>query len=553
MHVKDQNLEIVLILTFGFAFASLLGYLAQRIHLSPILGYLLAGYFIGPYSPGFVADTRIAEQLAEIGVILMMFGVGLHFKWEYLLKVKNIAILGAVSQTLIATVLGTAFIYSIGWPLEAGIIIGLSIAVASTVVLVKVLSDNHLLNTFEGHIAVGWLIIEDIFTVIALLAIPVLANAFKGHELSFQNLALSVSFMLFKFLLLVALMFTLGKKLIAYLLVKIARTRSHELLTLTVLALIFVIATTSALVFGASLALGAFIAGMVIGQTHVHQQVSTNALPLKDTFAVVFFLSVGMLFNPQAIIQYPTLFMGILGIILVIKPLTAFLLVLLLRYPLKAALTVGFALAQIGEFSFILSEEAMNLKMLPDEGYDILVACALVSISVNPLFFKLKDKLLHLHKKMTSAPPAAQPESQEQTFPKAVIVGFGPIGQGVAHTVEQLGFKTMIVDLNIDTVAKLIEEGRQAIYGDASHRPILESAQLALASLLVITTPDAETNYAIVKIARQINATLPILARIRYESDQYLLRDVKVQLICCEKEAMKAFDEAIVKLNFKWS
>lgn len=396
MEFEPHNLKIVLILTFGFAFAALFGYITQKLKLSPILGYLFAGYLIGPYSPGFVADLEISEQLAEIGVILMMFGVGLHFKWQELYKVKWIAIPGALFQTAVATLVTALIVhslgYTLGWTLTAGAIMGLSIGVASTVVLVRVLADNKLLQTTEGHIAVGWLVVEDLLTVAVLLAIPLLAEP----ELRMGGLSLSFVVMLAKFAIFAVILFTLGKKMVAFLLTKIAETGSTELFTIAVLALTFLMATSSALVFGSSIALGAFIAGMVIGQTRVRHRASNQALPLQEAFFVIFFLSVGMLFNPAAIWAYPALFFAILGVILIVKPLTAILITRLLGYSAMTALTVALGLAQIGEFSFILSEEAMKYKILPDAGYDIIVACAIVSISINPLLFhlvKLKKNL----------------------------------------------------------------------------------------------------------------------------------------------------------------
>lgn len=383
--------QIVLILTFGFAFASLLGYLSLRLRLSPIFGYLLAGYFIGPYSPGYVADIQSSEQLAEIGVILMMFGVGLDFKWEDLIKVRNIAIPGAIGQTLIASIAGAALVYSIGWSLDAGIILGLAIGVASTVVMVRVLADHRLLQKPEGHIAVGWLIVEDIITVVFLVLIPVLASS-RVMTISLMGLAGTVVFLLFKLAVFVIVMFTLGRRLVEYVLSKMIDTQSHELFTVTVLALIFVIATGSSYFIGISSALGAFIVGMMIGKTEAKHQAMIHSMSLKDTFVVIFFLSVGMLFNPVAIVEHFFLFIGILFIILVIKPLAAFLISLLLRNTFKTAATVALALAQVGEFSFILAEEGDKFDLLPDEGFDILVACALISISLNPLWFKCLEK-----------------------------------------------------------------------------------------------------------------------------------------------------------------
>lgn len=383
------NLKIALILTVGFAFAAILGYISHKIKLSPIFGYLIAGYLIGPYSPGFVADRETAEQLSEIGVLLMMFSAGMHFKWQDLVRVRRIAIPGAFGQTLVATVIGACLIYSIGWPLESGIIFGLAIGVASTMVLIRVLSDNNLLKTREGHVAVGWLIVEDLITVIILILIPALAVYSFDKELFLQEIAFSIIQVLMKFVLLAALMFTLGYKLVTYILTKIKLIHYPELFTLTTLAITFAIAIGSNLVFGTSIALGAFLAGMVIGQTRVHNHVSSKITPLKDAFVVIFFLSVGMLFNPAAIVHHFSTFLATLAIILIAKPIAAFLITIALRHPLKTALTVAVGLAQIGEFSFILSEEAMRYRLLPTAAYDIIVACALVSISINPLLFSL--------------------------------------------------------------------------------------------------------------------------------------------------------------------
>lgn len=383
------NLKIAFILTVGFAFAAILGYISHKIKLSPIFGYLIAGYLIGPYSPGFVADRETAEQLSEIGVLLMMFSAGMHFKWQDLVRVRRIAIPGAFGQTLVATVIATIVIYNIGWPLQAGVIFGLSIGVASTMVLIRVLSDNNLLKTREGHIAVGWLIVEDLITVIILILIPALAVYSFDKELMIQEIALAIILVFLKFVLLAALMFTLGYKLVTYILIKIKMIHYHELFTLTTLAITFAIAIGSNLVFGTSIALGAFLAGMMIGQTRVHNHVSAKITPLKDAFVVIFFLSVGMLFNPSVIVTHFCIFLATLGIILIAKPIAAFLIAIAFKNPIKTALTVSVGLAQIGEFSFILSEEAMRHRLLPTAAYDIIVACALVSISINPLLFKL--------------------------------------------------------------------------------------------------------------------------------------------------------------------
>ncbi len=389
MDLESLNLHIVLILTVGFAYASILGYIAFRCGLSTILGYLLAGYLIGPFSPGFEASIDTAEQLAEIGVILMMFGVGLDFKWEDLKIVRRIAIPGAIVQTTLATLAGALLICTMGWTVESGIIIGFAIGVASTVVLVRVLSDNHLLNTIQGHISVGWLIVEDLITVVLLLLVPVIVSFSKPDGTSLLEFFTPILILVLKIGAMAGFMLIVGKRLVALALSKIVKTRSHELFTLTVLALTFLIATGAALLFGTSIALGAFIAGMVIGQTEVRDQAVVHSMHLKDAFLVIFFLSVGMLFNPLVIINHPVIFLGMLSIILILKPLTAWGITILLGYPFSVALTVAIALAQIGEFSFILAEEGMKYNILPDEGFDVLVACALVSIALNPLLMQL--------------------------------------------------------------------------------------------------------------------------------------------------------------------
>lgn len=542
----SYNVQIVIILAVGLALASIFGYLTYRAKLSPILGYLIAGYLIGPYSPGFVADTHIAEQLAEIGVILMMFGVGLHLKWEELVNVKNIAIPGAIIQTFLTTIAGAWLTHHYGWSIETGIVIGLSIGVASTVVMIRILSDSNLVNTTQGHIAIGWLIVEDILTVIALLLLPALASSVHGDTVSIKEVSIAIATALAKCVLLVTIMLFGGFKVVSYIFLRVARTRSQELFTLTVLSLIFVIATSSALIFGTSIALGAFIAGLVIGQTEVRHQASANALPLKDTFAVIFFLSVGMLFNPIAIVSNFALFIGIMAIILILKPLIAYVTVILLRHTSQTALMVAFALAQIGEFSFILSEEALKLKILPDDGFDVIVACALISIALNPLLF---SACLALGKKWDKQQKTAEQisTSHQVTISKqAIIVGFGPIGNEVAKILEKMEIVPVIVDTNVDTISLQKGKQREAVYGDATISHILEAANMEAASLLVITIPDISTTLQIIESARKLNPAIRIVARALYSSDQKKLEDLQVLSICDEEKSKEAFIDAVL-------
>lgn len=390
--VSPGHLDIVMILTIGSILATVFGYFTDRIKLSPILGYLLAGYFIGPYSPGFVANAELSEQLAEIGVILMMFWVGIHIKWQELVHVKNLAVFGALAQTLFSTIVGVILIKSIGWSLEAAIIIGISIGIASTVVMVRVLSDNKLQNTPAGYISLSWLICEDFLAVFCLLLLPILAGLKAGESIEWHDLILSFAMILLKFVILVGILFTFGRRIVSFILNKIIGSRSHELFTLATLAITFAITVGFALFTGTSIALGAFIAGMLIGQTALHTHISANLMPLRDAFVVFFFLSIGMLFNPIAVGKNFFLFLGLLAIILIVKPLVASVIVRFWKYPNQVALGVALALAQIGEFSFILAEEAARLKLLPDAGYDLIIACALISLALNPLLFKLLGK-----------------------------------------------------------------------------------------------------------------------------------------------------------------
>lgn len=391
MDIPPFHSSVIVILTAGFFLATLLGVLTQKAKLSAVPGYLIAGYLIGPYSPGFVADVHIAEQLAEIGVILMMFNVGLHINIKDLLNVKRVAIPGAIFQILVSATLGVVLIKYLGGSVESGLIFGIAISVASTMILVKLLTDHKLLNTEKGHISIGWLIVEDIITVLFLILIPVLAIMESSGDMMIGETVKAIALALFYFTLLVAFMMTIGRKYVEWVLNFIIKTKSRELLTLAVLALTFQIAIGSAYFFGMSIALGAFIAGVVIGQMPNQDEIGKNGEGLKDVFVIIFFLAIGMLFSPTALFSNKTLFLGTLAIVLLIKPLAAFIMVYILKYPVKTAVLVAIGLAQIGEFSFIVAEEANRVKLLPDEAYDIIVATALISIAINPLLFRWYD------------------------------------------------------------------------------------------------------------------------------------------------------------------
>lgn len=540
-----SNLMIVGLLAIGLTLASLFAYLMQRVRLPSILGYLFAGYIIGPYSPGFVGNAEVAEQLAEIGVVLMLFGVGLHFKIEDLIRVKNIAIPGAIGQTFAATLFTSFLVVSLGWSVESGLIIGLAVGVASTVVLVRILTENNVLNTPKGHIAIGWLVVEDIFTVIILLLLPTIAEFSKGASPSFLSVTGSVLLIMAKFCILVLFMFTLGQKLIESILTSVARLRSQELFTLTIIALVFLIATGSTVIFGTSIALGAFIAGMVIGKTNVRHQAAANALPLKDIFSVIFFLSVGMLFNPEAIVTHFALFVGIISVILIVKPLVAYLITLSLGYTLNVALTVAISLAQIGEFSFILAEEAMNLNLIPDEGFDLLVACALVSISLNPLLFQAIGSLETFIHRFTFFKGRKNKASdylteKEVHTSKVLVIGFGPIGKEVSKIIKEAGLVPIIIEQNIDTVTSM-EDKYTILFGDAAETNIFKDAHIEEAGYLIITIPDTTKIIKIIHAARHENPHIKIITRIQYIEEQHLLKKFNVDFICTESESLKAF------------
>lgn len=539
-----EKLDIVLLLTIGLGLAGLFGYLARRCRLPPILGYLFAGYLIGPYSPGYVADLTLTEQLGEIGIVLMLFAVGLHFKLEDLMAVKKIAIPGAVIQTLVTTIVTTGLLYLYGWTLVSGILIGASIGVASTVVLLRLLADNRMLHTKEGHIAIGWLIVEDIFTVFFLILLPSLALSNIGADLPLWKDIGLVLFALLKFTLLVLLIFTIGQKIVVKILTSVARLRSEELFILTVLALMFIVATGSAVVFGTSIALGAFIAGMLIGKTSVRHQATANALPMKDVFAVIFFLTVGMLFNPLVIWDHFFLFMSIVLIILIIKPIAAYVTTRALGYSYKVALSIALALSQIGEFSFILAEQAMNLKLMPDEGFDLLVAAAIVTISLNPLLFTLVNplyKAISRYKHPAGKLTEDKTETIKIPFPLSlVIIGFGPVGKMAARVAKEAGYHPVIIENNIDTVSDL-EGDYEILFGDATEPTVLKQARLGQVRYLIVTIPETAKAISIIDAARRINPGVIVLTRVHYITDIPQIQELNVHYVCSEEALVKEF------------
>lgn len=541
--------DLALLKTIAAAFTAawILGLITQRIGLSPIVGYLLGGIAIGKYTPGFSGDPDAALQLAEIGVGLLMFGVGLHFDWRELLAVRRVAVPGALGQSLVATVLGLGVGLMFHLDVRAGLVLGMSMSVASTVVLVRVLTDNRQLDTSHGHAAVGWLIFEDIITVVVLVLIPALgtqavvetgAAATTHASESGQSVLLALLISLGKLVLMVTIVVVGGSKIVPRIMVKVARLRSRELFTLTVLVMAIGVAVGASLVFGVSIALGAFLAGMVVGQSPVSQQAAADALPLRDAFAVLFFVSVGMMFDPSFLIHEPGFLLACLGVILIGKPLAAIVIVALCGYPARTGIVAALALAQIGEFSFILADLGRRYGLMDERSNNAIVAAAMVSITLNPILFRFADDLerlfrrwpwmwgiLNRHQKLEGAPNEPSKQAMLGAGPLAVILGYGPVGRTVDEILREQEIKTVVVDLNMDTIEALTRQDRAAIFGDAYNIEVLAHA-LDRATHLVITLPHAVNRNPLIASAKLINPNIKVFVRARYLSEREDLAQV---------------------------
>jgi len=562
------NFGLLTNLSISLVLALIFGLITQRLRLSPIVGYLLAGVVLGPQTPGFVGDPKMAGELADIGVVLLMFGVGMHFDLRDLLAVRRIALPGAAAQIVVATVLGLLASLVVGLDISAGLVVGFAVSVASTVVVIRVLVDNEVLNTPQGYIAVGWLIVQDLFTVLVLVAMPAMAGAFGAHPGAKQNLIFALAFAVIKVVSLVLVVIVGGRLMIPWLLRLVARSRSRELFTLTVLAVALAVATGSSVVFGVSMALGAFLAGVVVGQTEVSHQAAADALPMRDAFAVLFFVSVGMLFDPRVLIHQPWLLFALLSVVLIANPLTAFLIMWLMRYSVRSSITVAIALAQVGEFSFLLADEAIREKLLPDEGHSLLVACAILSISINPLLFlgigpfekwlRSKPRIwraLNRRSEMrgaelnvsTQARLAEVGQDAEQPL-TAVIIGYGPVGQTACRILTEFGVKPVVIDLNLDTVRRLTDAGKLAVYGDATQREILEAAGIKQAKYLLVTIPEVLVRTVMILAAKDLNPDVHVFARARYIQERAWLEEVGAAGVVTE-EAETAVGLAVLLLR----
>jgi CPA2 family monovalent cation:H+ antiporter-2 len=550
-----STLAIGLVLAFSF------GVLAHRFKLPPLVGYLLAGIVIGPFTPGLVADQNIANQLAEVGVILLMFGVGLHFSLKDLLSVRGIAIPGALAQGLVATPLGMAVGWALGWPLSAGIIFGVALSVASTVVLLRVLQERRLVETERGRITVGWLIVQDIAMVLVLVLLPGLAALFHGVETApgAVEIARTVSLLLGKFAVFLAVMFIVGKKLIPAILHYVAHTGSRELFRLAVLSIALGVAYAAAELFGISLALGAFFAGMMLSESQLSQQAATESLPLRDAFAVLFFVSVGMLFGPAIVVEAPLALLATVLIIMAGKSIVAYLVVRLFRHSRSAALMITASLAQIGEFSFILANRSLQLGLLPEAGRDLILAGAIISILLNPLLFAVLDIYAARREKALAEAAAAEQEEEETPMREpirptglkdhVVLVGHGRVGSFISSALSERKVPLFVIDDDEDSVAALRALGIEAIEGNAADPAVIPAANLTEARCLLVAIPDAFEGGQVVQQARAINPRLPIIARAHSEEEiDYLKRHGATLVVMGEHEIAKAMLDNVAEV-----
>ncbi len=534
------------------------GALAQRLRIPPLVGYLLAGVAAGPFTPGFVADQALATELAEIGVILLMFGVGLHFSLNDLLSVRAIALPGALVQIAVASLMGLGLALFMGWTIGAGFVFGLALSVASTVVLLRAIQERRLMETERGRIAVGWLIVEDLAMVLALVFLPALANMLgaNGDALVADPLASRLGLGLGGVLLLtfakvgvfVGLMLIVGRRIIPWVLHYIAHTGSRELFRLAVLALALTVAFGAARLFGVSLALGAFFAGMILSESPLSQRAAQESLPLRDAFAVLFFVSVGMLFDPASLLREPWPLLATLFIIIVGKSVAAFLIVLAFRHPLGTALTISASLAQIGEFSFILAELGVKLNLLPTAGRDLILAGAILSIMLNPLIFAaidwLSQRLERPPARVVDVSGSGVQTGQAATHAKSsgaagatrlkdhtILVGYGRVGGIVAEALKKSSQPFLIIEDADSVAAKLRESNVEAIVGNAARSDVLKSANLGGARYLLIAIPEAFEAGQIVQQARAANPGIQIIARAHSDAEVEHLRTLGADIV----------------------
>jgi monovalent cation:H+ antiporter-2, CPA2 family len=563
-----HDTSLIDIVAVGFGLAFVLGALANRMRVSPIVGYLLAGMVVGPFTPGFVADQDLANQLAEIGVMLLMFGVGLHFSLKDLLEVKSIAIPGAIVQIAVATGLGWLLAWGMGWSPINGFVFGLALSVASTVVLLRAMEQNRLLETRRGRIAVGWLIVEDLAMVLALVLLPALAEAIGGNAPAEPGVSGgeamlgAVLFALLKTLvqvsLFVAVMMVVGRRVIPWTLEKIAGTGSRELFTLAILAIALGVAFGSAMLFGVSFALGAFFAGMLLNESELSHKAANDSLPLRDAFAVLFFVSVGMLFNPNIVVEHPWQVAGTFLIIVVGKSIAAYWIVRMFRHPQGTALTISASLAQIGEFSFILAGLGVSLALLPEDGRDLVLAGSLLSIVVNPLLFswlsrrEARQEAERHHAEAAASAALAQRERARFAVPDSVVdhtlmIGYGRVGSQLATLLQQRGVPMVVVEEDADRVAAAREAGLYAVRGNIASKPVMLEAAPGRAKLAIFAMPHAlEAGEAIARL-KAINPEITVLARAHSDAEvRHLLEHGADAAVLAERELAFSLAEMVM-------
>jgi CPA2 family monovalent cation:H+ antiporter-2 len=556
-----HNIDLITTIAVSLGLAMILGFVAVRLKMPPIVGYLLAGIALGPATPGFVADVGLARQLAEIGVMLLMFGVGLHFSLDDLLAVRKIAVPGAIVQMSAAAALGFGLALLWGWPPGAAVVFGLALSVASTVVVLRALEASGTVNSINGRIAVGWLIVGDLIMILVLVLLPPLAGTlggYSGQTGAAGELGWSLLITLGKALAFIAFMVVAGRRLLPRLLWLVARTRSRELFTLCVISAAVGVAYGASELFGVSFALGAFFAGMMMRESELSHRAAEQSLPLRDAFAVLFFVSVGMLFDPRILVDEPGKLLAVLAIVMIGSPLIAMALVVAFRYPLNTALTVGASLSQIGEFSFILAGLGIALGLLPGEGRSLIVAAAILSIAVNPLVFAAMRPLhgwirerspLARRLERSGDPLAELPMDTSERFlsGQVVLIGYGRVGRRIAQALADHRIPFVVAEQNRERVEQLRKQAIPAVSGDASDPAVLIQAHIARAGMLVIATPDTVTVRRMAEIARTLNPAIEIVVRTHDEEEARLLADDQLEKVFFgERELARAMTHHIL-------
>jgi monovalent cation:H+ antiporter-2, CPA2 family len=557
----DHNLSLITTIAAAFALALVFGLIAEKLKLPALIGYLFAGIIIGPATPGFVADIEIASQLSEIGVMLLMFGVGLHFSVQDLMSVKRIALPGALAQMTLATLLGMLVAHSWGWSMGHGLVFGLSLSCASTVVLLKALESRRILESMNGKIAVGWLVVEDMVTVLVLVLMPALAGVLGGQGEATNSSAIweTIGVTMLEITGFVVVMLVVGKRVLPWLLWYVAGTGSRELFTLTVIAVAIGVAFFASSLFHVSFALGAFFAGMIMRESEYSHRAAEDSLPFRDAFAVLFFVAVGMLFDPSILIKQPMQVLSVVAIIILGKSLAAVAIVLALRYPLNTALTVAASLGQIGEFSFILAGLGVSLDLLSQDGMSLVLAGALISIALNPLVFasikpltnwvvNKSDVARRLSLRMD--PYSELPMTTERKFleGQVVLVGYGRVGRRIAQSLTEAAIPFVVAEQNREVVEKLRKQGQPAVSGNAADPMVLIQAHIANATMLIIATPDAMDIRKIVDIAKQLKPDIEVVIRTHHEDEyQRLQKDLGQAVFFGEEELAKGMSAHVLQ------